>query len=586
MAINIFSGSSSPKRGAANAASNSDRAKAAQSVLSTPSSTSNSGSTAVSNKGTLGKVGSFIGKAADTVSKFLPGIGGTIAKGVAGIFNDPEWWQQVPGEALTVNETLRVAKYGTRTLNAGTAKYEADVAQLRAAILEIHSVPMPTEAQSYQPCINVTELETTQYLMPAIRRAVNAVPLQDAASYSKALESAATLYAIWRTLKKCDYMMKHGQTYLASMNEATFPIFQNENAAWLQSTINRLEEYLRANVRLPHTLCEYLAWRFGRVYKSNSSAKAALVVYQVLPLTAKPSQYDAIIRQFMTQVSSTPEVQKANSDMYNTYFDHDFMVEIRDDTQFKYDMKEFMLRLNSQVEREKSEVLGTIVPIDSSIDNPTTFMASTVSSVGRQQGEVEVLFPVYGYRVYVVAPLVQESGSAQLFYSAMKFMWKNPSDAYTETTVVSDGCVWSYHDLRTHTLFMNPTDGTGNTWQLTNYAADTLFSLFLAKSVDLYNIGIYVPMGYYDKMTGGPASAKVYLADVSALSIDAGAPTLDIIGTEHVYAFANLVDIDRKTSMSYKTAEKLVAKDVANLVDSLDVATVAATPAVSKKTVV
>ena len=571
MAINIFSGSSSPtkKKAAVNAASNSVRAKQARDSLQGDAVVSNSGNTAVGTKGTLSKVGSVIGKVAGVASKFLPGIGGTISKGLANIFNDPEWWQSVPGEALTVNETLRMSKFGTKAVKFSGDNQQVDAYQSRAAILEVSSIEVPT-ASSQAPFsmpLNVTELETTQYLMPAIRRAVNAVPLQDAGDYAKALESAAALYAEWRNLRKYDYLLKHGQTYLASMNEPTFPLAQVANAAWLQGTINRLEEYLRANVRIPHTMCEYLAWRYGRIYKSNNSAKAALVMYNVLPLTAQPTDHDAFIAQCMRAISTSSTVQKANSDMYNTYFDHDYMVEVRDDTQFTFDMKEFMLRLNLQSVSEEAELMPTIIAIDSSLDNPTAFMASTVSSVGRQQGTEETLFPVNNIRVYFVAPPYQQSGSGEFYIPMVKY--GNAETMGIKGNTEQTRCNWTYFDIRTNVVLNDV--GPNDTVVGSNYFDSGIMSLMLAKSVDLYNIGLYIVL----RPTEVIGNIPYYAVDITALSIDAGTPTLDVIGTEHVYAFANMVDLERKHSMSYKAAEKLVSKDVANLVDSVDIATVA-----------
>lgn len=545
MAINIYSGSSnSGKKSKVNSAAQSSRAQNAKSALTTPAETSASGNTAVSTKGTLGKVGNAIGKVAGVASKFLPGLGGTIAKGISNIFNDPEWWQSVPGDAITLNEPLRLV-----TTSAG----DNEIFWLRSAILDVASIQRGPTGQG--DVIAPTEQMITQYLMPQIRKVVNAVPLQDATNYNKALRSAANLYAMWRQLKKIDYMCKHGQTYLASMNDDAFPLFKTENAAWLQATINRLEEYLRANIRIPHTLCEYLAWRFGRVYKSNDSAKSALILYNVLGLECETSVLDQFIALNMNVVAGDPAVQRANTDIYNTYFDHDYLVEVRDDTQFRFDKKEFMLRLNLQANGDTDP---TLVAIDSALDNPTAFMASTVSTTGiDQSGASEQLFPVGApANVYVPKPVV---GNLNI---TTGIGFKIGDTGVTLLTFahsyVPDQSAW-----KTSANWMQGQLSLGAPVLANTNGA--IVQLILSKAVDLYNCKALIPL-----QVNGADVDNAYV-DVSALSIDAGQPTQTTINTEHIYAFANLVDIDRKQSMSYKQAEKQVARDTADLIDKLDV---------------
>lgn len=607
MAINIFSGSNPKQSKNVNSASQSVRAQQAKSALAVPAEVSASGNTAVGSKSTLSKVGGFLGKAAKVAGKFLPGVGGVIANAAGDLLNDPEWWQSVPGDSVTLNEPLRIVPYGS-PVNGVQLISQAGInpptkMQLhspRAAILEITSMVVQQHSNSdvLQPVMMVSENQATQYLMPQVRKVVNAVPLQSAQDYILALESAATIYAIWRDLRKIDYMNKHGQTYLPSMNDKGFPLFRTENAAWLQSTINRLEEYLRANVRIPHTLCEYLAWRYGRVYKSNASAKAALVVYSTVGLTATPDIWDLAISAMMKQVSGAPTVQKANSDLYNTYFSHDYMVEVRDDTQFRYDMKEFMLRLNSQY--RSAQVNGENVPeitvVDSSLDNPTAFMASTVSAYGTYGGDQSCLFPVGAYNVYIPrSSAVQETAITPLglavvgtsenqacgFPSGLQPLQDNAAtyDVVTPydqgTMQANSSTLWLYRRVDVHRVYAPLTSNVLNPFAL----MDLLCDLMLCKSTDLYNVGIYVQFGTMIQ-SGGKATPPAWTAangaalDLTALSIDAGTPTEQTIGTEHIYAFANLVDIARTHSMSYKQAEKLVAKDTAELIDKLDVASV------------
>lgn len=596
MAINIFSGGSGGKtRSGSNRAAQSDRARQARSALSPTSEVSASGNTAVESKGTLGKIGNFIGKAAGVASKFLPGLGGTIAGAVSNLFNDPEWWQSVPGDALTLNETLRPNDIGIYQYT-GAGPTEKPALSIRTAILEF--IP-PTQASNNGafPAGNVmtltvgvcqpTERMITQYLMPEIRKVVNAVPLQDAADYNTAFKSAATLYALWRQLKKYDYMCKHGQTYLASMNQPEFPLFTTAKASWLQSTINRLEEYLRANVRLPHTLCEYLAWRYGRVYKSNDSVKSALVIYDVIPITHDDTVWDKVILDLMNQVASDPQVQKANTDLYNTYYDHDYLVEIRDDTQYRFDKKEFMLRLNltgtrinqSSTVDDPQYVFNldhrSRTVIDSALDNPTAFMASTVSQVGADSnGNPNVLFPVGNLAVVYIPKPSQVTGS----YTILNYLQTPPPLATTDDLLPIFSSL-SYYKLDSTGKGFTRTAISNSEWMYGTISMDIqddsadprpmIKSLMLSKAVDLYNFGCFIPLFNSATFTEGTEVAWI---DLSALSIDAGAPSLTTIATEQVYAFANLVSISRKHSLSYKQGEHLVARDVANMLDTVDVA--------------
>lgn len=617
MAINIFSGSGSGanKKSQSNKASNSDRVKAAKAALSPTSEVSTSGSTAVESKGSLGKVGKLIGNVAGVASKLLPGLGGTLAGAVSNLFNDPEWWQSVPGDALTLNELLRLTDIGQLDQFDGSVK--GPVYSLRSAILEFNP-PVKHDTDMNNPLNPATFAYTmanfgfsafrpttrmiTQYLMPEIRKVVNAVPLQTASDYLAAIESGAQIYAMWRQLKKIDYMAKHGQTYLASMNDVAFPLLQTENASWLQSTINRLEEYLRANVRLPHTLCEYLAWRFGRVYKSNNSAKAALVLYDVVPLCCEPKVWDLAISFYMEAIAAVPSIQKANTDLYNTYYDHDYMVEIREDTQFKFDTKEFMLRLNltgchvtgtaPDYSLEFNTVTRPRTCIDSSLDNPTAFMASTVSQYGQDTaGESEsCLFPVgdvatvyvpigniipktsypLGVRFANVTGNVNNLVAAWLLSPAATLKVDSTNTAttgYPEFPSASGdwsmySSVWAFGEISL--------DDINDEESMPRVIA----SLILSKAVDLYQFVAPFPVitNYNPKATSAQTPKDIFI-DASALSIDAGAPTLTTIATEHVYAFANLVSIERKHSLSYKQAEHLVARDVANTIEQMDIAT-------------
>lgn len=566
MAINIFQGSKPSKSsGKVNAANRTTRAKAVQAALSTPSVTSDSGTTAVGKSGTLQKVGNIVGKVAGIASKFLPGIGGTIASGISNILNDPEWWQSVPGEAVTCNAPLRVIKNG-QVIGPQVAQV-MNAARFRAAMLEVTSTDNGTGTDQWNMLVlRPTDQMINSYLLPQVRKVVNAIPLQSVSDYKTVLAVNATLYAIWVNLKKYDYLCKHGLTYIANLDDPMFPILRVTNAAILQSTIGRLEEYLRSNVRLPHTLCEYLAWRFGRIYRSNDSAKAALVMYNVVTVKTATDTLTTRISKLMAIVSSTSELQKANADLYNTYYDHDYQVEVRDDTQVTFDRKEFCLRTNLDLPLAgtTSEALASpdCVYIDSNLDNPTTFMASTISTRGQvidADGNManSQLFPVQRAIVYI--PL--EAGSSGVYLNL-----KYQTDATTffeETIANTDGTgAWAYAYINAAIPGQSTTSSREDAASL----AKKLVTALLCKAVDFYNKDVYI--------TVAVGSGIPFALDVTSLSMDMGLVQNEVLGNEHLFAFANLVDIGRKTSMSYKQAETLVARDTANLIEKLDVATV------------
>jgi hypothetical protein len=531
MAINIYSGSSRSSGKPVNSASSSTRAQAAKAALGGNAVASDSGNTAVKSPGILGKAGNLIGNVAGIASKFLPGAYGTVAGLLADTLNDPEWWQSVPGEQITLNTPLIVASAGTDGDNG------RKIFNLRPAIAEFTAMGTGQDYDVVLP----TDKMITQYLMPEIRKVVNAVPLQAASSYSAVLKAHASAYAAWRTLKKYDYLLKHGQTYLPNMNVALFPLLRVENAAWLQSTINRIEEYLRANVRIPHTLCEYLAWRYGRIYKSVDSQKAALIMYNFLPLTSSVDAWNNALASLMAVPTATEENQKANADLYNSYFDHDLMVEIRDDTQLRYDPKEFALRTNLDVKATGRNFKEIPVYLDSKLDNATVFMASTVSTYALDESGVPaVLFPVRALNVYThsAAPLYHVS---------------NPEG---DRLAFASG--WSKNSI--YEALIND-----------KYSPSVLIWIGLLKACDVYNKNIYVPV-----MTSESAS-DYDLLDITSLSCDSAITTDTVINNEQVFAFANLVDVRRKRSTSMAQAEREVAGEVANLVDKIDVASAATT---------
>jgi hypothetical protein len=558
MAINIFQGSKQPKA-TVNSASASSRAQAAKESLAQPAETSTSGSVAVGTTGTLGKVGNTIGKVAGLAAKFLPGVGGMVAKVLSDKLNDPEWWQSVPGDAVTLNQALRPVGNNTRDA-------------MRIAFTEFMCGNGTHGTYNY--VMYPTDTQITQYLLPQVRKVVNAVPLQSSADYNAVLQANATVYAIWRQAKKMKYMLTHGQTYIPSLNDTGFPLFQTQNSAFLDSVINRTEEYLRANVRLPHTLCEYLAWRYGRVYKVCDSLKAGCVVYNVIDFSATPSQWDAMIRAMMAIPSNSPAHQAANADLYNTYFDHDLTVDIKDETQFTYDPKEFALRTNLDIMTSTGVATDNpnFIYLDSKLDNPTAFMASSISTAwyDTAQATTRALFPVTSmrYLMYVGAmtlPLDPSPGSSADFIYALSDL----SNKNWQRTVSNS--LW--FELMFETITVGLSGSAVDSQTVSEY----LTQLVAAKACEVYNKDLLLTF-QVDHGSGV----------INPVQVDASAPNYDMalvqdytIEQEQVYAFANLVDIGRKHSMSYKQAEKLVTKEAANLIEKMDVAAVQS-PAVTK----
>lgn len=399
-------------------------AKAVQ-ALNQPAAISDSGKVAVASNGTTSKIKDLVGGGLRAVGKILPGALGGVASVLGNLFNDPEWWESNPGNELTLNDPLRIIDGEVPAFADHQNKRHL---AMRYAIAEFTSWHKSYESsgnavlETIPEVISPSDNMITQYLMPEIRRVVNAVPLQDASAYKDVLKANVAIYAIWQQLRKYDYMLKHGTTYIANLNDVAFPIFKTENASWLQSTIKRLEEYIKANVRLPHTLCEYIAWRFGRVYKSNDSGKSGIILYDAMPMRGTTALYDAALTFCMNRISSTTANQAANTDLYNAYYNHDYLVTVKEDTQFIFDKKEFCLRCNlTGVVQAKYDASGepflfennakltdlkaykkvvdtpaAPVMIDSSLDNKTAFMASTVSALGIERGSQlpDILFPV------------------------------------------------------------------------------------------------------------------------------------------------------------------------------------------------
>jgi hypothetical protein len=607
MAINIYSGGSNAGATGKRTPSNSSaaqRAEATTRAVGGDAVASDSGSTAVKATGTLGKIAGTVGKVANFL-KFAPGPIGSIASLVGKVANkvaetnDPEWWNSIPGDGVSTNDPLQLIDQGTTNIEAVPEKKMGTV---RPSFLEFSQFDR-LRGGGYDidsaSVINPSNQMITQYLMPDVRKVINAVVLQDASSYRKVLMVNATLYALWRQLKKIDHFVKRGKTYLPNVNVEGFPIMQVGNASFLQSFITRLEEYLHSNVRLPHTLCEYLTWRFGRTYKTARSAKSAFVMYNVMALSSTITNIDNAISLLMTTISSDPTLQKANSDIYNAYKDHDQEVVVALEGEEIYDPKEFVLRTNLDIDDsslywDNNKVENNIL-MDSDLDNPTTFMASTVSC--RVSVTQPPLFPVNHATGYAYFGESDEYESLNGAGVGICEITKNDG-TYAEDDFINDAVAgksfrhlsggWFYLEIHAGALLvgndaaMEEQINSGNYWACKSYEGFTaiITTLLFCKTMEFYNVGIYVPFGFYHV----PASISGAVVDVHGLSFrDATSLAQDsaivpdlIIVNEQVMAFANLVCDEHKNKTTYRQVERRVAKDVANMVEQIPMAQITA----------
>lgn len=617
MSINIFSGGSSGanKKGPVTSSA-ATRAAATTSALGSGAVASDSGATAVQSNGILGKIGGFLNKVSG-VTQHVPGWIGTVSGIVNRLTsaNDPEWWNSIPGDGLTCNDPLQVIHVGEYPEDpdlpnlvhpaSGENEYIHDLqlANIRPSFLEFACIGEAQEQLSY--AIEPTANMIVQYLLPQVRKVINAVYLQDASYYLRALRVQATMYALWRQFKKIDYFLKHGRTYLPNTNDRAFPIFQVANASYLQSVITRLEEYLRANVRLPHTLCEYLAWRFGRVYKINPSAKSAFVMYNVCSLVLDTSTIDTIIANLQTEITNDANIQKAASDIYNAYLDHDQEVSLPDETLVAYDPKEFVLRTNldimyggsSQVDFFSNCIIRNPILMDSELDNPTTFMASTVSC--QTTKDMTPLFPVKHAFIYAyLAQAVKTNSNPQFVGPIIGYPARIPDTEQSNTCVeyspycltaliynkiVSNDAVSFWYRLEVKPGLVtgqsasseaaNPYGG-GSPYQ---GAFTMCWVASQCKAMEFYNVGLYLPFANFKNSNGGQyiVSNFIFAGDITTLSQDEGVVADLILENEQLLAFANLMCEEHRNRTTYRMVEKRVAKDVANVVEQIPLAEVA-----------
>ena len=316
-------------------------------------------------------------------------------------------------------------------------------------------------------------------------------------------------------------------------------------------------------------MCEYLTWRYGRVFRTNPSAKAGFVMYDLVGLTTTTGSVDSRVTTLLGLTSGTPAIQKASSDLYNAYLTHDQEVLLADESQCAYDCKEFVLRTNLDLIASYGTLYNgiteSLIMMDSNLDNPTAFMASTISCyVDDGTGTNTALFPVNNATIYFYDALLSDPDkSLNLLY------WGSPTVTYVGPALGHSVSASSHWKWLTITPYVPNESGFD--------VYDTLAYEALSKAVDFYNIGIFVPVSRLSTSTNDLSTDLAGLVDVSAISIDAGSVSDVVIRNEQVFAFANLVNEDATSKATYKQVEKRVAADVANFVEHTDVATLAPT---------
>lgn len=529
-----------------------------------------------------GKAGEVIGKIGGLASRFgglIPGIGGivsTVGK-VAESLNDPWWWSHVQGnDGVSTNVPLIPQNPRVEGI------YTASVS--RPAILEFTAVKVVPGVQVKEggpssmetaamddylkrnwadkgpaalsagliPAITPRLTHISSYLMQNIRKVVNAIPLQSPEAYREVFINAATAYALRKQLDKLIWLSKHAQPHIPAIVDGSYPVLAPENYAVLVGMRDRLADYLSASVRLPHTLCQYLSWRFGHVFKTGPSAKTGMVLYDVIPLSASLSEYVAVVNAvlgFATNTTATyldtvtvAAKTSAMADMYNAYLKHVQDVGIPDEDQYRYDPKEFVLRTNLDVGIPGGASLPDpeFIYMDSDLDNKTTFMASTVSTIYSQPNDGPgVLFPVR----HVIAHCPSYPGSIGTFNGGS-------TEADTCLTVKSNATVGSWYMV----LIGDAINGMTPAPDQPAAARAGILAFAVApycKALEFYNAELYglaggavvaaassplsISDGYYYVVGRNP------WVDTTALSQDLALVSGQIIENTQTYAFANLV---------------------------------------------
>lgn len=466
MAINIFQGSKGSSSGG-NSKSQRTKAQTSPALFRAGYETSNDGTVAAPVKTSGSKILDIVQGVSGVASK-LPGwmgkVGGIVNKLVTA--NDPEWWQSVPGNELPMSLPYNVLADGKDTTfpegrpglmaNTGAEMSSTDLYALingqgtyaelgrtfgkvdhtheimsRPFALEIDSAyvhgfikGVGVDNSGFINCssavkdawfeetdylnlfLNVTDAQIVQYIYPEIRKVNNAVVLQDIQDYKAVFQAWCLIYAYLFQLRRMKYETTIANPLLPSLANNASEIQGPMKSTVLNSLIQSIEEYIASYVRLPHTIIEYLAWRFGRVYKTRNAGIAPIVVYNVIPefdmnLRADFDEgssagntslsYAYLVKKAMQIPTATDTLARAAADLYNAYSGHNQAVSVADESQYIYDEKEFALRTNLRtvaVGSESRDSKASNAKADANVpvyvpfgqDNATVFMASTVST--------------------------------------------------------------------------------------------------------------------------------------------------------------------------------------------------------------
>lgn len=549
---------------------------------------SSNAATTVPNEGAkarFGKVGSIIGKVGNLAEKYgglIPGVGSvvqTIGK-VASSINDPEWWMNYPVNGVTTNVAL-ASDFGTASLTPGdkvaviaggsSAKWRT-LPHLRPSILEFlpDRLTENTSANQLVPFVPAKD-DVSTYVLQNVRKVSNAVLLQDVDAYAEVLANSARAAALYYQLRKFIFLTEHSKPWIPAITDGSFPILSATNKATLVSLADSLRTYIQSSVRIPHTLSCYMAWRFGRVFNMGQSEKTGIVLYNVLGMNASVETYSNIVAhiisfnadQSATLLPTTTQPltgvkTSAQADLYNAYIDHVFVSEIEDEKQYMYDPKEWVLRTNMDLVddgiycpvRDNDEIY-----MDSALDNPTVFMASTVSTgtKGTGVGKVqEPLFPVGSARFWgtgMYAPALEGdqyvkvlpassdytiyglalSPTANLSKMAIANVFGKLGGAYKGFEIMPAMCNVARGIFPNET--MTWTEGEA---RLSCCAMS--WAVALCKATEFYNVEIMLPWPSYLNDQWDP-----YLPDATAPASDLAIVPESIIKQTQKYAFANLV---------------------------------------------
>lgn len=532
-------------------------------------------------KGFFGALKNITSKVLPVAASLAPGPIGTAAKVASSVFNDPEWWMNYAGDGVSLTQPLSEfsnerdvdnARRTVHSMRGFWASYSSFRARQTGDSDEITLFPV----------VNPSVEMISQYLMPAIRKTVNAIALQTPLTYQRSFVCATQLYAMWQCLKKYQYMAEHFLPYLPNSANGQFWALNPENKATLDAYRARVEQMLKSTVRIPHTLCQYLAWRFGRVYKSNDSAKAGLITYDIIPMDGNVEMMTTYIARLISEMT-TPSRAQALVDIYNAYEKHDQEVHIKDETQFLFDRKEFVLRTNLDVEKysvtrgDGEPIFATVnrrsaspdvIIMDSHLDNDTTFTASTTSTISTDPtGSYTCLFPIQGLSIFVAAP------------SGLPTTVKGGSDATRGLVAVGTGSLfYEYvYDTAGVPLVIDgvSTPVANSVATSTNFTAakQVLLGATLCKSMDIYNADIYMEL----KLEG----ADAYLFDVTAISIDTALVAEVAIANVHKLAFANLTCLKTTYSNALSTKADEAAREIVKDMPMIAEAAAASDPRLS-----